>query len=116
MKKTNSDFIFFFNRKKAGYAICFYTFSTWEGRGMLLEDIFVRPEYRNLNVGKSLFAEVCKFGITMNCKRLDFHVLDWNPAQTFYQKLGATNLTEAEGWQYYRCDVKTMSELASTRK
>jgi diamine N-acetyltransferase len=82
----------------------------------LLEDIFIRPDYRKHGVGRKLFTEVVRFGVTNGCKRMDFHVLDWNPAQTFYKGLGASNLTEAEGWQFFRMDSVKMGELLNSDK
>lgn len=34
--------------------------------------------------------------------RLDFHVLEWNDARSFYEGKGAMNLTKSEQWCYYR--------------
>ena len=39
----------------AGFALWFYTFSTFVGRhGIYLEDLFVRPEFRGQGLGKAL--------------------------------------------------------------
>lgn len=88
--------------KLIGYSIGFFTYSTWQGKAFFLEDIYVKPEFRNRGVGKKIFIENVKFANDQKCKRFDFHVLDWNPAKKFYEKLGAKNLTKAEGWEFYR--------------
>ena len=31
-----------------GYALYFYTYSTWEGRTLFIEDIFVQEEFRGM--------------------------------------------------------------------
>lgn len=43
--------------------------------------------------------------------RLDLHVLDWNPARKFYEKMGFTNLTEKEGWMFCRLTKGAMEKL-----
>lgn len=40
-----------------GYAIVFYSYS-WEGKPLLLEDLFVRPKYRKHGVGKHLMRHI----------------------------------------------------------
>ncbi|KAL0895226.1 hypothetical protein ABMA27_011381 [Loxostege sticticalis] len=85
-----------------GYALYFPTYSTWEGRSMMLEDLYVRSSERRRGVGKRLFNAVAKEASTTGCSRLDFHVLEWNPARAFYEGKGAVNLTNSEQWCYYR--------------
>ena len=55
-----------------GYAIYFYTFSTFLGLGgIYLEDIYVKKEFRNQGIGKVFFkflAQICR---DENLKRLE---------------------------------------------
>lgn len=76
-----------------------------------MEDLYVKPEYRKNGVGKLLIKEVAKFAKESGCCRMDFHVLDWNPATAFYDRLGATNLTKLEGWQFYRFSKEGIDKL-----
>ncbi|XP_055305609.1 thialysine N-epsilon-acetyltransferase-like [Sitodiplosis mosellana] len=99
-----------------GYALCFYTYSTWQGRSVFLEDLYVRPSYRKQGVGKLLFIEIAKHAKEMNANRLELHVLDWNPARKFYEKLGGSNLTEKEGWHYTRYDRQAIESIANGTK
>jgi diamine N-acetyltransferase len=48
-----------------GYAIYFNTYSTWEGKAMLLEDLYVRLSARRRGVGERLFDAVAK--VTFFC-------------------------------------------------
>lgn len=98
--------------KLIGYTISFFSYSTWQGKSYFLEDIYVRPEFRKSGVGKKLFATNVKFALEQSCVRFDFHVLSWNPAKTFYEALGATNLTAKEGWEFYRLTSIEMERLA----
>ncbi|XP_064554849.1 thialysine N-epsilon-acetyltransferase [Drosophila montana] len=95
-----------------GYAICFNSYSTWQGRSLFLEDIYVRPTHRKQGAGARIFREVAAIAVKLGCRRLDFHVLSWNPAREFYDQLGATNLTETENWHLYRVEQQQLGKLA----
>lgn len=43
-----------------GYALYFYTYSTWEGRMLYMDDLYVCPEYRGEGVGSRLWKTVAK--------------------------------------------------------
>lgn len=48
------------NNPVVGYALYFPTYSTWEGRAIMLEDLYVRNDQRRKGVGKKLFKAVAK--------------------------------------------------------
>ena len=75
----------------AGYALFFPNFSSFRGqRGLYLDDIFVRKEYRGQGIGEALLKEIARISASRGFERIDFLVLDWNkPAIRFYEKLGA---------------------------
>lgn len=98
------------NTKIVGYAIYYICYSTWLGKSIFLEDLYVDPEYRNFGVGKKIFKAVGKIAYDTS-KRLDFHVLSWNPATEFYKKLGAVNLTNDEQWQLFRLQENNLKDL-----
>lgn len=81
----------------AGFALWFPTFSTFLGtRGIWLEDLFVRPEYRGAGHGLALLQHLR--GLTDG--RVEWNVLDWNtPSIDFYEALGARPVP---GWTRYR--------------
>ncbi|XP_012274454.1 diamine acetyltransferase 2 isoform X2 [Orussus abietinus] len=97
--------------KVIGYALYYFVYSTWTGKEMLLEDLCVASNYRNKNVGSMLFQTVAKTAVDQNCHRMDFIVLNWNPAQDFYKKRGAIDITKAEGWHLYRLNETALKEL-----
>ena len=94
-----------------GYTISYFSYSTWQGKSYFLEDLYVKPNYRKSGIGKKLFMENIKFANVENCSRFDFHVLNWNPAKKFYEKLGASNLSASEGWEFYRFNTKNMEQI-----
>ena len=93
-----------------GYALYYTCYSTWVGKSVFLEDLYVRSDYRSLGVGLELFQSVGRVAHETS-HRMDFHVLSWNPATQFYEKLGAVNLTSAEKWQVYRMGEEALRKL-----
>jgi GNAT superfamily N-acetyltransferase len=93
-----------------GLALFFPYYSTWEGRGIYLEDLFVRPEFRGLGLGKALLAEVARITVARGAVRLDWSVLAWNePALSFYASLGAERLEE---WRKMRLSGEVLTRVA----
>jgi len=74
----------------AGYAFFFDYYSSFEGRMLFLEDVFVRAQFRGKDIGRALFARLAAIALQNDCHGVMFNVLDWNtPAIDFYRKLGA---------------------------
>jgi Acetyltransferases len=68
----------------------YVSYSTWKGKSLYLEDLFVLPEYRKDGVGGLLFDEVVATAKRWKVKRMDWQILDWNePALNFYKKKNA---------------------------
>lgn len=90
-----------YKNKPAGFAIYFYNFSTFLAKpGLYLEDLFVKPEFRDKGIGKSLIRELAKIAIAEDLGRIEWWVLDWNtPSIEFYKKLGAIPMDE---WTVFR--------------
>ena len=80
----------------AGYALFFEVYSSFQGRaGLLLEDLFVRSQYRSKGVGKALLALLAEIALREKYSYLRWEVLGWNtPAIEFYKKLGGIFLDE----------------------
>jgi GNAT superfamily N-acetyltransferase len=78
------------NNKVVGMAFYFFSYSTWKGKCIYLEDIIVKEEYRGNGIGKKLLDSVVHRGKEINAKRVQWQVLDWNvEAIEFYKKIGA---------------------------
>ncbi|XP_064207669.1 thialysine N-epsilon-acetyltransferase-like [Anguilla rostrata] len=96
-----------------GYALYFYTYSTWKGRSVYLEDIYVMPEFRGKGIGKALLSNVAVAAKEQQCVRLQLSALDWNtPSLDFYFTKGAQDLTATEGWHFLRFDGEALDKLA----
>ncbi len=95
--------------RPVGVALWFLNFSTWEGRhGIYLEDLYVRPEYRGHGLGRRMIATLAQICAEREYPRLQWWVLDWNPARQFYGGLGATATPE---WVPYRLTEPALGEL-----
>ena len=74
-----------------GMAFWFYSYSTWKGKCMYLEDLIVKKAYRGRGIGNKLFDATIREAVKTNAQRLMWQVLDWNnPAIEFYKSFGAT--------------------------
>jgi len=97
----------------AGWALWFQSFSTWTGKpGLWLEDLYVRPAYRRLGVGRALLVHLARVCVERDYGRLEWSVLDWNtPALDLYRKLGAEPMSD---WTVQRLSGETLTKLAAT--
>ena len=69
----------------------YFTYYTWVGKSLYLDDLYVKKAYRGNEIGKKLIKKLFSIAKENNCKRVRWQVLDWNePAIAFYKKLGAT--------------------------
>jgi GNAT superfamily N-acetyltransferase len=103
------------NGKLAGYAIYFFTFSSFIGRpGIWLEDLYVRPEFRKRGLGLGLIQAVARVGVERNCGRFEWTALNWNEkALDFYDKLGAQKMGE---WILLRMNQEQMRAVGTPSK
>ena len=75
----------------AGYALFFGYYSTWQGKGLFLEDLFVRQAFRGRGIGKALLASVARIAVDEGGYGIHWEVVDWNQkAIELYSALGAT--------------------------
>lgn len=96
----------------AGFALFFHNYSTFLGQaGIFLEDLFVRPEFRGVGVGRALLAHLAALARDRGCGRLEWSVLDWNTdAIGFYRRIGATAMDD---WTTYRLTGESLARLAA---
>jgi GNAT superfamily N-acetyltransferase len=94
----------------AGYAIYFFTFSSFVGRpGIWLEDVYVRPPFRRHGLGRQLIEAVARVGVERGCGRFEWTALDWNErALNFYRGLGAEVRKE---WVLLRVSPEGLKKL-----
>jgi GNAT superfamily N-acetyltransferase len=101
-------------RTPVGFALYFFTYSTFLGRPTLyLEDLFVLPEARGRGAGRVLLGELARIARRRGCGRMEWAVLDWNtPSIRFYKRLGAKLRKD---WILTRLTGPALSRLARRR-
>jgi len=80
----------------AGYALFFEFYSSFQGcAGLLLDDIFVLPQFRKKGVGRALLAHVADIAVREDYFCIRMEMLEWNePALGFFQRMDAAFLDE----------------------
>jgi GNAT superfamily N-acetyltransferase len=97
-----------------GYALFFGYFSTWSGRGLFLEDLFVREAFRGRGIGRALLAEVARIAVAEHCYGVHWEVLHWNePAIKLYTALGAEF---RDRWRPVLLTGEALEKLAETAR
>lgn len=100
--------------KAIGFAVYFYSYSTWQGRnGIYLEDLYITPEQRGGGAGRDVLRYIAREAVAKGCGRFEWSVLDWNePAIGFYKSLGAEPQDE---WVRYRLDGDKLLAFAQSK-
>jgi GNAT superfamily N-acetyltransferase len=81
-------------------ALAHPSYSTWTGRTLYLEDLYVSPQLRRRGASKLLLLALARAAVVARCARLQWSVLAWNsPAVRAYEALDAELLGE---WRLYR--------------
>ncbi|MBS4314046.1 GNAT family N-acetyltransferase [Campylobacter vulpis] len=98
------------NEQIIGYLVFFYTISSFLGeRGIYIEDIYIRENFRKKGYGRKVFEFIGKL-----CQKENIAMLSWvclnDNAQgiNFYEKLDATHLKNI---RTYRLDGQNLAKL-----
>lgn len=97
--------------REIGFVLFFHNFSTFLGRrGIYIEDLYIRPEYRGRGYGTALIKEICARAEKEGCGRVEWWCLDSNnPSVDFYLGIGAERMDE---WTVYRLSGDRLKGLA----
>ncbi|MBM7490656.1 GNAT superfamily N-acetyltransferase [Micromonospora luteifusca] len=94
-----------------GFALWFLNFSTWAGvHGIYLEDLYVSPAARGTGAGRLLLATLADICVRRGYRRLEWWMINWNPAAGFYASIGAEQMSE---WIPYRLSGDALRQLAN---
>ena len=84
------------------FASFFFTYYSWTGKGLYLDDLYVKQSCRKHKIGSGLLNTIIDFAKKENCKKVRWQVSKWNEnAIGFYKKMGA-EVDETE----INCDLK----------
>jgi GNAT superfamily N-acetyltransferase len=74
----------------AGFCLWYFRFSTWKGKRLYVEDLYIEEKFRNNKLGTVLLEEAIEEAKRTKCTGLMWQVLDWNTnAIEFYKKYKA---------------------------
>ena len=78
------------NNEIIGFALYYNSYSTWKGKCLYLEDLYVKEARRKHGIGALLFEKIISIAKYQKVRRLEWLVLAWNqPAIQFYKKYEA---------------------------
>lgn len=111
-KKVADALVISVSEKIVGYAIYFPNFASFRGqRGIYLEDIYLKPDFRGANLGEKMLKHLAQTARQKGFERIDFQVLNWNKsAVEFYKKHGAV-MNEEE--RHFKFADEAFQKLAS---
>lgn len=79
------------DKEIVGYALFSFSFHTWTGKAIYLDDLYVKEEYRRISIGTQLINAVESVAKENRCKSIRWEIPDWNKeAIAFYKKMGIT--------------------------
>ena len=110
-KPAASCVLAFHGDRPVGFALFYYTYSTFAGLpGLYLEDLFVKPDARGQGLGRALLRHLARLAKEKGCWRIEWAVLHWNKSAIgFYESLGAVPMNE---WAVYRLSNEALETLA----
>lgn len=76
--------------KIIGFATYFYSYHSWTGKALYIDDLYVKDQYRGRGTGSKLFDALLDIAKEESCKKVKWQVSNWNSkAIEFYKKRGA---------------------------
>jgi GNAT superfamily N-acetyltransferase len=103
-------------RPPVGIALYYRTINTFKGQiGLFLEDLFVEQDQRGKGIGVALLRHLARHAVERHYNVIEWRVLDWNePSIQFYERLGATKMTDWHVRRLYGPALTALAEGAST--
>ena len=74
-----------------GFATFFFSYYSWTGKALYLDDLYVQPAFRGQGAGRQLLEAVIGLARDARCTKVRWQVSRWNdPAIALYRKIGAS--------------------------
>jgi GNAT superfamily N-acetyltransferase len=77
-----------------GFALYYFSYSTWKGKCLYLEDLYVQEIHRKFGIGQVLFDMVVGVAKENKVVRMDWQVLNWNVSAIEFYKKNNTELSD----------------------
>lgn len=77
-----------------GFALYYFSYSTWKGKCLYLEDLYVQEIHRKFGIGQVLFDMVVGVAKANKVTRMDWQVLNWNVSAIEFYKKNNTELSD----------------------
>lgn len=111
MQEENNSIHFFLaehNGEAIGMALYYFAYSSWVGKSIHLDDLYVQEQYRGNGIGTKLLYALFEVAQEEGCSRLRWEVEEQNlPAQQFYTGLGAKLSDKWFNCSFDRDDIET---------
>lgn len=73
-----------------GFATYFFSYYSWTGKAVYLDDLYVQPAFRGQGAGGRLLGAIIDLARDAQCTKVRWQVSKWNePAIALYKKIGA---------------------------
>ncbi|XP_031792462.1 spermidine/spermine N(1)-acetyltransferase-like protein 1 [Piliocolobus tephrosceles] len=96
-----------------GFAMYYFTYDSWIGKVLYLEDFYVTRAYQGLGIGAEMLKRLSQIAIRTQCNRMHFLVVIWNQASVdYYTSRGALDLSSEEGWHLFRFNRGELLDMA----
>lgn len=96
-----------------GCAIAHNSYSTWQGRTVYLEDLYLSEAARGKGAARRALSLLSAACIASGARRLQWTCLDWNTeAMKLYSGVGALKLDE---WTLFRLERQGLTKAAATQ-
>ena len=93
-----------------GMALFYNRYSTWKGKSLYLEDLYIIPKARGKKLGIMAMKYLANYAVDTHCFRFEWQVLDWNePSINFYKTINTDLDSE---WINCRLEGDAIKELA----
>ncbi|KYO44795.1 hypothetical protein Y1Q_0006609 [Alligator mississippiensis] len=106
-----------------GYVLSSYTYSTWRGRSLYMDNLYVQPPYRGnpgvrlptgQQIGKKLMTVSAQAAVAQGCFQLRMHVANDKPeSEAFLARRGGRDLTRHHAWALGRFPPAALACLAA---
>nr|XP_060638964.1 diamine acetyltransferase 1-like [Anolis sagrei ordinatus] len=100
-----------------GYVLSTYTYSTWKGRNLYIDNFYVMPEFRGRRIGKKLMCLAAEAAWRQGCTELRMHSSSEKPENhAVLQRWEAEDLSSKHGWHLLRFYNDTLKRRAAQSK